>query len=127
MSNFALIKISAIQQQRDVLQMCKIRVYYQCFWYDTSSFVRLSNHTNVEHFLGFCLGLQVFCQTGPPQWVDCLAPMGCKHKVFSHEHNDVLSVPESNQGLATFRSLAPRSTTELSPPHDTSEILKFYL
>ena len=37
----------------------------------TATFLRLSNRTNVEHFLGFCL--QALRQAGPPQRIDCLA------------------------------------------------------
>ena len=42
--------------------------------------LRLSDHTNAEHFFWFCL--QVFCQVGPPQRVDCLASMGNKRRVY---------------------------------------------
>ena len=60
--------------------------------------------------------LQVFVHAGPPQRVDCLAPMEISVSVFPQEHNDAMLVRESNQGSAIFRSLARRSTTKLSPP-----------
>ena len=52
----------------------------------------LSNHTNAEPLLGFCL--HVFCQDGSPQWVDCLATMGNKCKVSS---------PKTQQRIASVR------------------------
>ena len=39
----------------------------------------LSNWTNAEHFFKFCS--QVSHQAGPPQRVDCLAPIRNKSKV----------------------------------------------
>ena len=48
----------------------------------------LSNHANAEHsFFWFCL--QVFCQAGPPQLVDCLLPIGNKRKMSFPGDNDV--------------------------------------
>ena len=40
--------------------------------------LRMSDHTNAEHFFGFCL--QVFCHAEPPKRVACLATIGNKRK-----------------------------------------------
>ena len=44
-----------------------------------TSALHLSNHTNEKQCFGFCL--HAFRQAGPPQRVDCLAPMGNRRKV----------------------------------------------
>ena len=60
---------------------CPFPWYCSCVRSRQSSTLRLSNHTNSEHFLrGFCL--EVFRQAGPPQLVDCLAPMGNQSKMY---------------------------------------------
>ena len=64
-------------------------------------------------FLGFCL--QVFCLAEPQQRIDCLAQWEISVKCLCQGRNDALPVRESNQGSATFRSLAWWFTTELSP------------
>ena len=78
--------------------------------YEPAGTLRLSNHTNTEHFFEFCL--QFFRQAGPPKRADCLAPVEISVKCFFQGHSDALPVQESNKGSATFRSPARLSTTE---------------
>ena len=64
---------------------------------------------------GFCL--QVFRQAGPPQGVDCLAPMGSKRKsVFPKNSTTHCQFENGIRGKQPFRSLSRRCTIELSPP-----------
>ena len=69
--------------------------------------LRLSNHTNAEHF--FESWLPVYRQVGPPQRVDCLPQRKISVKCFSQRH---IPVWESNQEAATFQSLTFRLPTE---------------
>ena len=96
-----------------------LRDYFVTYFYTDSSYepgtMRLSNHTNVEHFLRLCL--QVFYQAGSPRWVDCWPPWEIYIKCRFQGHKGALPIRESNQGLATFRSLSRRSTTGLLPPY----------
>ena len=73
--------------------------------------LRLSNHTNAEYFLWFCL--QVFRHAGPPQRVDCLPNLEISVKYVSQGSKAAMPVWESNQVSATFRSPTRRHTAEL--------------
>ena len=73
-----------------------------------------------EEFFGFCL--QVFCQAGPPQWVQSIWPQykvaksgNPRVKCPTQGYNNAWPVRESNQRSATFRSLIQRTTTKLTP------------
>ena len=50
------------------------------------SLLCLSYHINAKPFFGFCL--QVFLQAGPPQIVDCLAPIEICVRYLFRGHND---------------------------------------
>ena len=62
--------------------------------------LRLSDHTNAEHFFGFCL--QVFCQAGPPQRVDYLASRGNKRRLYFPRTSSVRRIFE-RRGAGNLR------------------------
>ena len=73
--------------------------------------LRMSNHTNAEHFLGFCL--RIIRQAGPPQPVDCLAPMGNKLKV---------SFPRTQRRIANSRVEPVVSSISITNRCSTTEL-----
>ena len=61
----------------------------------------IHSQNNLEHLFVFCM--QVFCQAGPSQSVDCLAPTE-NERNLSKGRNDLLPVRESIPESASFQS-----------------------
>ena len=63
-------------------------------------------------FFGFCL--LVFCQAGPPQWIDCLAQTKIGVECFPQTHRRIASSGIDSESAA-FRLLTDALLTELTP------------